>query len=235
MKTINVLGFVIGLILAFVSFYASSNVILGGGALIVSLLFYHLYVLPKLNKHNTLIQKLHECYFFINNFLISLSIKESLLAAFEAVSSAISDDFKEYLDSINELSPQEKLLYLKKYFPFHLYGIFVDIVILWIEQGGNILEMSNHVTNEMREVEEYISYSETIAKRKTFELIVLWIFSLSVVVVLRLSLNDFYGPLTQQFIFIASIALLVIVVLASIFFFVNRYIKIDVRGIDYGH
>ena len=235
MKIVNILGFVIGLILAFVSFYASSNVILGGAALIVSLLFYYLYVLPQLNKYFSIIQKLHECYFFINNFLISLSIKESLIAAFEAVSTAISDDFKEYLDSINELSPQEKLLYLKKYFPFHLYGIFADIVLLWTEQGGNILEMSNHVTNEIREVEEYISYSESVARRKTFELIVLWVFSLSVVVVLRLSLNDFYGPLTQQFIFMASIGLLVLVVLASIFFFINRFTKIDVRGIDNGH
>ena len=99
MKLRNFLGLVIACLLAVVALYATSNIIIGGGTLLASLAFYYLYVYKKLECHANLIKKLHECYLFINNFLITLSIKESVNAAFEAVEGTISDEFKDYLES----------------------------------------------------------------------------------------------------------------------------------------
>ena len=198
MKIFNTLGLVISIILGFVSFYATSNVFIGGGVLVVCILLYFLVFYKILQKYILKMNRIHECYLFINNFLITLSIKESLNAAFEATTNSISEEFSEYVLSVGDLNPQEKLLYLSKYFTLHIYRIFTDIVLLWQEEGGKILDMSSHITNEMREIEEYATYSKSISKRKSLEIGTLWLFSLAIIVVLRMSLSDIFSGLLSN-------------------------------------
>lgn len=230
MRVFNTLGFVLSIILGFVSFYATSNVFIGGGVLIVAILFYFLVLYKILQKYILKMNRIHECYLFINNFLITLSIKESLTAAFEATTNSISEEFYEYVLSIDDLNPQEKLLYLSKYFTFHIYRIFADIVLLWQEEGGKILDMSSHITNEMREIEEYATYSKSISKRKSLEIGTLWLFSLAIVVVLRLSLSDIFSGLLSNPIYLISVPALMLVFLFSIYLLIIRITKLEIRG-----
>ena len=234
MTTYNVLGFVISLLLAFVGYFATSNLFIGGGILVVSIAFHIVLISKPIKKYLCKSQKLHECYLFINNFLISLSIKQSLNAAFETTSVAISDEYKDYLNSVSELRPEEKLLYLQKYFPFHIFRLFTEIVFLWLDQGGRILEMSSYITNEAREIEEYLTYCHSINKRRAIEIGVLWFFSLGIVAALRLALQDLYTSLTKNMIFLVSIAAFMLVVLFSLFLLVNRITKLEIRGLEDG-
>ena len=176
-KTINLLGFVVALILGFVCYFSTSNIFIGVGVLVFFLITYFLIFYKKLLNYRNSVVKINECYLFINNFLVTLSIKGSLNAAFDATKTSISDEYYEYLQSIEELNPQEKLIYLNKYFPFHVFQIFIDIVLLWLDEGGDILEMSSHITNEMREIQEYTTFSQSVSKRKALEVGVLWFFS----------------------------------------------------------
>ncbi len=230
MRVFNTLGLTLTIIIGFVAFYATSNVFIGGGVLIAGIIFYFLVIYKILQKYILKINRIHECYLFINNFLITLSIKESLNAAFEATTNSISEDFSEYVLSIGELNPQEKLLYLSKYFTFHIYRIFADIVLLWQEEGGKILDMSSHITNEMREIEEYTTYSKSISKRKSIEIGTLWLFSLAIVVVLRLSLSDIFAGLLSNPIYLIAVPGLMLVFLLSMFLLVKRVTKLEIRG-----
>ena len=230
MRVFNTLGLALSIILGFVSFYATSNVFIGGGVLIVAIVFYFLIAYKILHEHLLKMNRIHECYLFINNFLITLSIKESLNAAFEATTNSISEDFSEYVLSIGDLNPQEKLLYLSKYFTFHIYRIFVDIILLWQEEGGKILEMSSHITNEMREIEEYATYRKSISKRKSLERGTLWLFSLAIVVVLRLSLSDIFSGLLSSPIYLISVPALMLVFLFSMYLLIARVTKLEIRG-----
>ena len=232
MKTINILGFLIAITLSGVSFYATSNIFVGSGVLLVTFLFYFLLVSKKIHKHKITVSKLHECYLFINNFLVSLSIKESLNSAFEVTSNAISDEFKDYLGGIEELNPQEKLVYLNKYFPFHIYKVFIDTILLWLDEGGQILDMSNQITNEMRQIEEYITFSESVNRRKIVEIVILWLFSLTIIVALKIALQSFYQGLLNNPVFIISIVIYVLVILISIYLLTQKITRIEIRGIE---
>ena len=234
MKIFNVLGFIISIILGFVSFYATSSFYVGGGVMIFSLVFFYVCMFKGLKNHINLTNKIHQCYLFINNFLVSMSIKKSLNAGFEATSNAISDDFKEYMESIQDLNPQEKLLYLNKYFPFHVFKLFTNVAIMWQEEGGDILEMSSHVSNQIRQIEEYTTYCQSINKRKALELGVLWIFSLIIVISLRIALTDFYEGLVNQPVFVGSVVALMLVVLFSTYLLYRKVIKLEIRGISNG-
>lgn len=229
MRIYNALGLVISLILTFVCYFATSNIFIGIGVLVFSVIFYFLLIYRKLTFHRSNTQKIHECYLFINNFLITLSIKGSLNAAFDATRTSISDDYSEYLASIEEMNPQEKLLYLNKYFPFHIFQVFTDVVFLWQDEGGDILEMSTHVTNEIREIKEYVTYCQSINRRKSLEIGTLWFFSLAIVIALRLSLNDFYHGLLKQPIFLIAVVGLSLLVLFSIYILVLRVTRLEVR------
>lgn len=229
MKLYNLLGLIMSLVLTFICYYATSNIFVGIGVLVVSVVFYFVFIYRKLLAHCLNIQKIHECYLFINNFLITLSIKGSLNAAFDATRTSISDDFSEYLQSIDELNPQEKLMYLNKYFPYHIFQIFVDVIFLWQEEGGDILDMSTHITNEIREIKEYVTYCQSVSRRKSLEIGTLWFFSLAIVIALRLSLNDFYSGLLKQPLFVAAICGLALLVLFSIHLLVMRITHIEVR------
>ena len=229
MKVYNLLGLFIGLLLTFVCYFATSNLFVGIGVLVACVLFYFLLIYKKLLNHKTNSQKIHECYLFINNFLITLSIKGSLNPAFEATRTSISDEFSEFVSGIEEMNPQEKLQYLSKYFPFHIYQIFVDIITLWQDEGGDILEMSSHITNEMREIKEYVTYCQSVGRRKALEIGTLWLFSLAIVIVLRVSLTDFYGGLLKQPLFIGAICGLALLVLFSVFILVHRITYLEIR------
>ena len=234
MKFYTFIGIVLSLILGFVSYFATSNILIGGGILLFCTLFYFLIIHKTLKSYLNNVSKIHSCYLFINDFLVSLSVKESLSAAFDNTKNAISDDYREFITSVDELNPQEKLMYLTKYYPYHIYQIFVDIILLWLDQGGKILDMSSSIANEMREIEEYVTYCQSVHRRKAFEIGVLWLFSLTIVIILRFALTDFYDELSKQLIFIISIILLVGLVLLSIYLLVNRISKIEVRGIKNG-
>ena len=229
MKLYNILGLIIVIALTFVCYFATSNIFVGIGVLVLSVTFYFVFIYKKLSAHNSNTRKIHECYLFINNFLITLSIKGSLNAAFDATRTSISDDYSEYIASIEEMNPQEKLLYLNKYFPYHIFQIFIDIVFLWQEEGGDILDMSSHITNEMREIKEYVTYCQSISRRKALEIGTLWFFSLAIVIALRLSLSDFYANLLKQPLFIGAVVGLAILVLFSIYILVLRITNIEVR------
>lgn len=232
MKVFNILGFVISILLAFVSYFATSNIFVGSGVLVGSVIFLFALLRKQVQNHISLTTKIHECYLFINNFLITLSIKGTLIAAFDATRTSISDEYFDYLSSIEELNPHEKLLYLSKYFPLHIYQIFTDIIFLWEEEGGDILQMSTHVSNEIREIQEYVSYCQSIGRRKAIEIGTLWLFSLAIVIILRLSFNSSFSDVLKHPIFIVSVCLLMVLVLLSLFLLVSRVSHLEVRRVQ---
>lgn len=229
MKNFILISFLINLILGLISFFVTENIFIGGSIFIVSLIFLLTIINKKLINYKKEVNRIHECYLFINNFLITLSIKESLNSAFETVETSVSEEFYDFLKSIDELNPQEKLIYLNKYFPFHVYQIFVDIVNVWVDEGGNILEMSNHIIDEIRQIEEYVSFSQSISRRKIIEASSLWLFSLLVVVVLKISLNSSFSLILKQPVFIISTIFTCILFLATTYLAVNKMTKLEIR------
>ena len=220
----------ISLLVGVVTYLSTSNLIFTGIGLFISFIYFFLAGSFMVKRYLTVISRFHECYSFLNTFIVSLSIKESLKYSFDATFDTMPDSFKKNLVGIEDLNVEEKINYLSKYFKFHIYGLFIRLITLWSEQGGDILDMSSYLINQARLIEEYISESTRLARKNIFEFAVLWLFSLSIIVILRFALANFYEQIIKQTMFPISILIVIILLLLTTHIAITRLCHMEIRG-----
>lgn len=223
-------GIAVSLILSGVNYIASQNVITTLSIFLISNAFFVLFVRRQMLNNQLKTHRYHQCFQFINSFIISLNIKGSMSAAIESAHETSDENTKILLDSIKELTEEEKLMYMCKYFKFDLYRLFVDTVYLWNEQGGDILRMSQYLINQARLKEQYLLTCETIHRQKTIEFVVLWSISLAILSILRFALSQFFERISSTLFYQMAVVIIVLFVLFSIFVLVVRVSKIDLEG-----
>lgn len=232
MNSLYIFMMITSLLLGAMMYFASGDIYVGLVVVAFTILFFLLVLLKRHKKTKIVLNKFHECYHFINNFIIVINIKESLLSALEMSVAASSDELKNEMKNIDDLKEVEKLIYLKRYFKFNLYNVFLDIILIWAEQGGDILSMTSMLVNQARESEEYISFSESQNKRKLVEFISLWLIAIVVVIILRFSLADFYEEIYAQITFKGCLVAFYMLILFSINIFSRKMCKYELRGWD---
>ena len=224
----------IGLVISFlfaIAYYLGTNSLIFTILLLVITFAYFLVVIARrFAKFNNKVKRFHECYFFINNFVVGLSIKSSVSAALENLYSSMSSDYQEEIKACDEMNDEEKLRYLEKFFPFHIYQLFLDVFLLWVEQGGDIIQMSNHLTIQLRESEELIVFSESNNRSHLVEFSMLWGFAIAIVVALRFALSIFFETISKQLFFQIGIFAVFLFVLVSIEILTRRMVDIEIKG-----
>lgn len=223
-------GFVISVVLAGVNFIASQNIFSTLFIFLLSLSFFVLFVKRQMTKCQLKIHRYHQCYQFINSFIVSLNIKGSMNAAIESSYETSDEGTKEVLDSIKEMNEEEKLSYLIKYFKFDIYRLFVDVVSLWNEEGGDILKMSQYLINQARLKEQYLLTCETIHRQKTIEFVALWSISLLILAILRFTLSQFFYHVMKSLFYQVAVSVIILFVLFSVYVLVLRISKFDLEG-----
>ena len=232
MNQIVLYGIIISLILGSATFVASNNWIVSVVILVLGILYFIFLARPKIEKHKIKTQRFAECYNFINTFIISLSIKGTISGAYESSINAMPLDFINNIENIETFTIDEKLEHLNKYFRFHVFSLFLDLVKIYQEQGGDILSMSNHLLDETKNIEEYIMQSKTLTKKKIFEFIILWALTLSIMIFLRFALSQFFVTLSKQLFYPIGILGIVLFCLISIHIAVIRMCKLQIKGWD---
>lgn len=234
MNTLIIIGAIASLLFGVVMFISTYNFIYSAIALALCAIYFFAIALPKYKKYETNLKRFHECYQFINTFIISLSIKGSLKGSLESTFDAMGDKFAQETQGMGELNESEKINYLSQYFPFHLYGLFINLINLWSEQGGNILDMSTYLMNDLRLKEEYLIESQRISKRNLLEFGILWMMSMIILVILRFALAQFYEKLSQQFFFPIAVLAILVFEIVTIHIAISRMTKVDIRGWNNG-
>ena len=224
------IGLIVSLAFAGLVYIASENIFITLFIFLLTIVFFVFLVRRQIDKYRLKTRRYHQCYQFINSYLISLSIKGSLSAARESSYGTADSDTKEVLDSIKDLDEEEKLSYLCKYFKFDLYHLFLDTVSLWNEQGGDILAMSQYLVNQVRLKEEYILYCESIHRHRVVEFVVLWSITLAILGSLRFALSQFYTKISHALFYQAAIVVLFLFILLSIYIMVLRIANITLEG-----
>ena len=224
------IGIIVSLAFAGLLYIASENIFSSLLILVLTLLFLVFIVRRLIEKYQEKTRRYHQCYQFINSYLVSLSIKGSLSAARESSYDTADPQTKEILDSIKELDEEEKLSYLCKYFRFDLYRLFLDTVSLWNEQGGDILMMSQYLVNQVRLKEEYILACESKHKAKLMEFITLWSIALLILSSLRFALSQFYTYISKTIFYQVAVIVIFLFVLVSIYIMVLRISNITLEG-----
>lgn len=223
-------GVVVSFVFAGVNFIASQNIFTTLLIFFITNAFFVLIVRRQMTKNQLKIHRYHQCYQFINSFIISLNVKGSLSAAIQSSYETADEDTREMIDVIKELNEEEKIMYLCKYFKFDLYRLFVDIVNLWNEEGGDILRMSQYLVNQARLKEQYLLTCETIHRQKTTEFVVLWSISLAILAMLRFTLSTFFNRISGTLFYQIAVVSIVLFALFSIYILLIRVSKLNLEG-----
>ena len=225
-------GIIVSFVLTGISFITTQNIFLSLSIFLISTVFFVFVVNRKMKKNQLKIHRYHQCFHFINSFIISLNVKGSMSAAIQSGYETTDEDTKTLIDSIKELNEDEKIAYLSKHFKFDLYRLFVDTINLWNEEGGDILKMTSSLMEQTRQIEEYIIFSESVNKSRLIEFIVLWLLSIVIIVILRFSLDSFFGSITKQIIYQVGIMSFFLLILISIEFMTRRMTNVVIKGAE---
>ena len=223
-------GIIVSMVFAGVSYIATQNIFSTVGIFVIFSAFFVLIARRLINNSQQKIHRYHECYQFINSFIISLNVKGSLSAAMESAYDTSDSGTKEIIDSIKELNEEEKLSYLIKYFKFDLYRLFVDTVTLWNEQGGDIIKMSHHLIEQVRLKEEYLLACQSINKSKSVEFVVLWAIALMILAALRFALSQFFARVSKTIFYQIAVVVTMLFALISIYILIKRMTNLNLEG-----
>lgn len=223
-------GIIVSLVFAGITFIATQNIFSAIDIFVIFTAFFVLIARRLINNSQQKIHRYHECYQFINSFIISLNVKGSLSAAMDSAYDTSDSGTKEIIDSIKELNEEEKLSYLIKYFKFDLYRLFVDTVTLWNEQGGDIIKMSHHLVEQVRLKEEYLLACQSINKSKSIEFVVLWAIALMILAALRFALSQFFARVSQTIFYQIAVVVTMLFALVSIYILLKRMTNLNLEG-----
>ncbi|MCF0116979.1 MAG: hypothetical protein HUJ61_02895, partial [Bacilli bacterium] len=143
MKKIDLGAIAISALICLISFLASNSLIIALATLVIYIAYYFLVLRKKLKNYLITKEKIYSCSHFISSFLTTLSSKESLEEAFQSGTRKTNDEFATYLVQLEDMNINEKIDYLKHYFKFNLYKMFLKVVNLYQDQGGNVLKISD--------------------------------------------------------------------------------------------
>lgn len=226
---------IVSLVFGVVSYLSSSNYIIGGIVSLVSLIYFFLFFMRRFKNYQLSTKRFKSCYNFINSFIISLSIKSTIPGAFESTLLTVDEELKEEIEGISHMNDLEKLNYLKGYYHFHIYELFLNVITLYEDRGGNILDMAQHLISETQNQNEYIIKCESLSFKKWVEFTILWFLSLAILVILRFALNQFFDLIAKQLLFKVSIGVIFLLVLVSIEVLTRKSFNIEVKGWDIKH
>lgn len=231
MNSKSVLFLLLSIVCGVISYISLSNIFVSLGIIAVYLIVSIILINPLLKQYEIKSKRYHENYHFINNFIIALSIKKSIKGALESTLGSMPSEFNEMIEGIENMNDHEKINYLSTYFTFYSYRLFLQIIDFWEEEGGDILEMSKFLLDDIRHEEEYISKSSTLFTRKVGELISMWGICLLIVVVLRFSLKEFYLNIQTQPLFLIAICALFAFLLFTIYLLIYKGTSLKIKGV----
>lgn len=186
--------------------------------LMICLVFFFVLIEKEYQKYKKINRTTHECVNFINNFIISLSIHNTISATFEMIKESFSGELKKEVDSIEHLNIVEKLEYLSDYFNSSLYDFFLKIIHQYEYNGGDIIGISQILIFDSRNVETSLDNFISVSKRKFIEFIILWGITMAILLILQFALSMFYDTILNMSFYAPSIFIFFIMFLIFLYF-----------------
>ena len=108
----------------------------------------------------------------------------------------------------------------------------IDLINLYNEEGGDIIQMSHYLLNTIREDEEYLVNAERMNRSATIEFAILWSFSLIILAILKYSLSDFFSHIVKSAFYQMSVVCIILFALFSIHIDIKKITDIKIKGWD---
>ena len=178
---------------------------------------------PLLLKASTRSRLRHECYLFLHRYLITLSVTNSLEKAYESASEGFGNEFKTLNGGMETMGSREKADYLSGYFQSDTYKMFLSLLKLYLDRGGDVLKISGELMAEASHEEETAQSYEKEAKRKLISYLFLWLVSIAIFTFLRFGLSSFFLSLSSSPIYMISIGAFFLFFYFSVYLFLRHY------------
>ena len=229
MKAADISFLILSTIVGVIAFLTSYNIVVGIVIFVLFLSYYFFIARKMFKKYFEKIDQIHCCYHFINSFIITMSVKNSLEDAYESATRITNKNFNDEVGELSTMPLEDRIVYLRKYFNLAIYKMFLNILTLYEDQGGDILTMSDCLMRETTRTEKSLTESVIIGNRKLFEFGLLWLMSFAILLFLRFGISDFYSQMVQNYMFIILLIAFFLVALMSIHLFVYTYTSIRIK------
>lgn len=224
------IGFIsISLVLSIICYLTTANIIFAVLVLVLFSLYYFLFARKYFKKYLSVIRRVHSCYFFINSFIVTMSVKESYEEGYNSGLRINDQQLHLYAKELVDLSDYEKVKYLRSYFNLSIYKMFLNILEVYQDQGGNILSMSDNLIREATRVEKTTIESANSGIKHLVEFIVLWTLSFVILLFMRFGISDLYSKMLNDATFAPLIFVFFLLCLISIHLFIKTFINLSVK------
>ena len=142
----------------------------------------------------------------MNGFIIAQSVKNSPSGALESIQGQLSTTLKREITLADTIDTYAVLEYLKGYFPYKLYELFLSIISLHTEQGGSIIEMSHLLLETSRRIQTDQREKRMIRIRKLTNFIVLWGMTILVLLFARFGVTSLFDSMLKDPLFKLGLA-----------------------------
>ena len=229
MKKINLIFIIVGLMLGALCYLSTNSILFAGLVALIFVVDYFLLMHKRFTHYFSLIERVHTSYHFINSFVITLSVKESLEDAYQNGIRINNARLNAETEQLNEMSVVDRIRYLKDYFNLSIYLMFLNVIDLYQDQGGNILTMSDNLIKECTRTEKALSETLSIGNRHLKEFVVLWLMAIAILLFMRFSLKDFYLSMLEAPMFGALVFVFFLICIISINLFIIAFTDLTVK------
>lgn len=229
MKKIDLVYVAISLVIAVTSFLATNIIFIPIGIFLVYLLYYFVLVRKRIKRYLLKVETIHACYHFINSFIITLSVKDSLDEAYQNGLRLAPASLSAETNEIENMTVVERLKFLRQYFNLAIYKMFLNIIDLYLDQGGSILNISDSLIRECTRVEKDLNESSSISNRHLVEFAILWLLSFFIMIFLRFALANFYMQMLNNPLIIVLICGFYLIFLLAAHLFIYQYTSLTIK------
>ena len=208
-------GFLLSLVLGGLAYLSTDSWMFGGGAALVYLFAFVFFLRPSIASCQEGLRKRHEGYKFINTYLITLSVCQSLEKAYENAVSGMGPEFRLLNGSMENMNAREKVEYLSSYFDSGIYSMFLSLLSLHLDRGGDILDLSSDLLHESSRIEESAQSYWKKAKGKILGFYFLWAMAFVILVFLRFGLTSFFTRIKGSWAYLGCVGLFHLLFLGS--------------------
>ena len=229
MKKVDIIFVFIGFFLGILCYFSTINYIFTALVPVIFIADYFIFMRKKIVRYFELIERVHTSYHFINSFIITLSVKDSLEEAYENGIRINNARLNAETKELKEMPIVERIRYLRGYFNLSIYKMFLNVLDLYQDQGGNILGMADNLLRESTRTEKTLSETLSIGYKHLIEFIILWIMSFAILLFMRFSIEEFYMMMLKN-VFIGPMLLMYFFIcIGSINLFVNSFTDLTVK------
>lgn len=229
MKKIDLIFPILAVFLGILCYISTNNYIYSAVLVVIVIADYFVLMRKKIIHYFDLIERVHTSYHFINSFIVTLSVKDSLEEAYQNGIRINNSRLNAETKELNEMPVINRIQYVKDYFNLSIYKMFLNVLDMYQDQGGNILNMADNLMRECTRTEKTLNDTLSIGYKHMIEFIILWLMAFGILIFIRFSISEFYLMMIKNVFVVPMLFIFFLICVGSINLFVNFFTDLTVK------